>query len=246
MRIAVIADVHGNVRALEAVLRDLKGRGADKTVHLGDCVSGPLEAAATMDILMGLDWLTVRGNHDRWVVSDDPKQMGRSDVAAREQLTAPHVAWLRALPATLTIGETFLCHGTPTDDTKYLTEAIVPQGGAVLRSDADMVEDLGECRAPLILCAHTHIPRLVRLRDGRTIFNPGSVGTPAYSDAEPFPHHMEVGSPHARYGIAEQMHEGWRFEHHMVAYDWDAAAAVAMQAGRPEWAHAIATGFALR
>jgi predicted phosphodiesterase len=245
MRIAVIADVHGNVRALEAVLRDLKGRGADRTVHLGDCVSGPLEAGATMDILMGLDWPTIRGNHDRWVVSDDPNEMGRSDVAARAQLTNAHVAWLKALPATMTLDGMLLCHGSPTNDLCYLTEAITPQGNA-LRAEADIVRDLGDCAAPLILCAHTHVPRLVRLKDGRTIFNPGSVGTPAYRDEEPAPHHMETGSPHARYGIVEQTRDGWRFEHHMVAYDWDAAAATAMQAGRPDWAHALATGFAIR
>ncbi len=41
MRIAVIADIHGNLPALEAVLADLDGRGADLLVGLGDCASGP-------------------------------------------------------------------------------------------------------------------------------------------------------------------------------------------------------------
>jgi predicted phosphodiesterase len=41
MRIAVIADIHGNMPALEAVLADIQRRGVDRTINLGDCVSGP-------------------------------------------------------------------------------------------------------------------------------------------------------------------------------------------------------------
>ena len=47
MRIAVIADIHGNVRALRAVMDDIKQLAPDSVVNLGDCVSGPLEAAET-------------------------------------------------------------------------------------------------------------------------------------------------------------------------------------------------------
>ena len=55
----------------------------------------------------------------------------------------------------------------------------------------------------LILCAHTHIARAVRLRDGRLIVNPGSVGSPGYRDNHPFPHVIEAGTPDARYAILE-------------------------------------------
>jgi predicted phosphodiesterase len=65
MRIAVVADIHGNVRALRAVMDDLKQVAPDSVVNLGDCASGPLEAAETIDVLMSLAWTTVRGNHDR-------------------------------------------------------------------------------------------------------------------------------------------------------------------------------------
>ncbi|MEZ0300598.1 MAG: metallophosphoesterase, partial [Hyphomicrobiaceae bacterium] len=41
MRLAVIADVHGNLPALETILADIARRGADLTINLGDCVSGP-------------------------------------------------------------------------------------------------------------------------------------------------------------------------------------------------------------
>ena len=51
MRLAVIADIHGNLPALEAVLADIERRGADRIVNLGDCVSGPLWPRETMDLL---------------------------------------------------------------------------------------------------------------------------------------------------------------------------------------------------
>ena len=65
MRIAVLADIHGNVRALRAVMEDLKQVAPDRVLNLGDTVSGPLEAAETADVLISLAWTTIRGNHDR-------------------------------------------------------------------------------------------------------------------------------------------------------------------------------------
>ena len=68
MRIAVLADIHGNLRALEAVLADLPRRGADLVVNLGDCFSGPLQPAEVADWLMAFGWPTGLGNQDRSLV----------------------------------------------------------------------------------------------------------------------------------------------------------------------------------
>lgn len=89
MRIAVLADIHGNVLALDAVLRDLEQRGgADLTVNLGDSVSGPLWPRETFARLEALALPTVRGNHDRRVAVD-PADGGiwASDAYAQERLT---------------------------------------------------------------------------------------------------------------------------------------------------------------
>src|SRR5246127_5685003 len=67
-RLAVISDVHGNVRALEAVLADVKARGADAIVNLGDCVTSPLWPRETYDLLASLSLPTARGNHDRALI----------------------------------------------------------------------------------------------------------------------------------------------------------------------------------
>jgi hypothetical protein len=85
MRIAIVADIHGNLPALEAVLADIEHRTVDRTINLGDCVSGPLWPREVCDLLMARDDLTLRGK-DRWVSGPDPGRMGPSDRYAYSQL----------------------------------------------------------------------------------------------------------------------------------------------------------------
>lgn len=242
MRIAVVADIHGNLDALEAVIADMAGQAPDLVVNLGDTVSGPLDAAATADRLVALGWLTVRGNHDRHVASLPRDAMGRSDRAAFDQLTPAHRQWLGALPATATpIEDVFACHGRPDTDLEYLTEVVVGPH-LELASTKQITDWLGSVDADVILCGHSHRPRLVRLPAGQMVLNPGSVGLQAYEDDEPWRHRMELGSPHARYALMDRTAAGWTFAHRMVAYDWRAAASKAERAGRLAWATALRTG----
>src|SRR5260370_24474095 len=95
MHLAILADIHGNVLALEAVLADLQHRKADNVVNLGDCVSGPLWPRETAHRLMRLDWPTIRGNHDRWVTDWPPEKPYPVDAFAFRALEAAQLAWLR-------------------------------------------------------------------------------------------------------------------------------------------------------
>jgi predicted phosphodiesterase len=104
MRIAVLADIHGNILALDAVLVDVTSRGADTIVNLGDCLSGPLWPRETMDRLQELNMPTVRGNCDRDLAGVAPQKMDASDRFAWEHLTAKECAHLGSLPTTLYIG----------------------------------------------------------------------------------------------------------------------------------------------
>lgn len=241
MRLAVLADIHGNIRALEAVIADLRAQKPDRIVNLGDCFSGPLHAAAVADRLIEYDWLTVRGNHDRWLIETPPERMGPSDRHAFAQLDMREEDWLRDLPATAWIdGDILLCHGTPASDTTYLTETITD--GTVREATPQEVETrLGGEPAPLVLCGHSHLPRLIHRAGGGLVLNPGSVGLQAYRDDDP-PHRVEVGSPEARYALATRGAGGWSVEFRRIAYAWDAAARDAERAGRPDWAHALRTG----
>lgn len=247
MRIAVLADIHGNLRALEAVLADMGRYAPDVVVNLGDNVSGPLQAAATADLLLEQhDWIHVRGNHDRQLLDRPPEQMGLSDRAAHARLNRRHLDWLAALPPTQMLsGDALLCHGSPGDDVQYLLEEVdAPR--VRLASPEKIRARLGDVKAALVFCGHTHIPRLVFLPGGVHVINPGSVGLPAYDDTWTAPHYVETGSPHARYAIVEWDGKTASAEFIAIEYDWNAAAREAAAANRPEWAHALATGYALR
>ena len=104
MRIAVIADIHGNLPALESVLADIRRRNIDRTINLGDCVSGPLWPREVCDLLRARNDLTILGNHDRWVSGPDPTRMGASDRYAFSQLNQDQRSWLASLPVSTKAG----------------------------------------------------------------------------------------------------------------------------------------------
>jgi predicted phosphodiesterase len=244
MRFAVIADVHGNYLALEAVVADIRAHGIDEIVNLGDMASGPLDARRTMDALMALDAIHVLGNHDRYLIDRPPERMGSWDRPAHAQLNASHLDWLRAVPPTRVFrDQVFLCHATPANDEVYWLETVLPDGTVRMASLQAIEQPADGIAQSLILCAHTHLARAVRLRDGRLIVNPGSVGCPGYRDVHPYKHVMEAGTPDARYAILELLNGSWQITFRYVPYDHDAMAALARRNGQLELAAALATGW---
>ena len=115
MKVAVISDIHGNLRALEAVLADIAMQGVDLTVNLGDIVAGPLQPRETLERVMALGQPTIRGNHERTLFVDKQDLVDRFAV---NQLTDEQQAWIKALPKTLVIDDIYMCHGTPKSDTE--------------------------------------------------------------------------------------------------------------------------------
>ena len=232
MRFVAIADVHGNYLALEAVIADIRARGIDEIVDLGDMASGPLDARRTMDALMALDAVHVLGNHDRYLIDRPPEKMGSWDRPAHAQLDASHLDWLRKIPPTRVFRDkVFLCHATPANDQLYWLETVLRDGTVRMASREAIEEVATGITQSLILCGHTHIARAVRLADGRMVVNPGSVGSPGYRDVHPFPHVIEAGSPDARYAILELTGDEWRVTFRHVPYDHEAMAALARRNG---------------
>jgi len=244
MRFAAIADVHGNYLALEAVIADIRAQGIGEIVDLGDMASGPLDARRTMDALMALDAVHVLGNHDRWLIDRPVEKMGSWERPAYAQLDSRHLDWLRTVPSTQIFrDQVFLCHATPADDNVYWLETVMPDG-SVRMSPLEAIEKAAEgIPQPLILCAHTHIARAVRLRDGRLVVNPGSIGVPGFSYNVPFPHLIEAGTPDARYAILELSSGSWRVTFRHVPYDNHAMAELARRNGDAEFASALSTGW---
>jgi putative phosphoesterase len=228
-RFAVIADVHGNRWALEAVLEDIARHGVRDIVNAGDHLWGPLDPAGTADLLMRLALPSVAGNQDRELIDDT-------------SLSEAHRSWLASLPLRLRLDEqTLMFHGTPTSDDVYLLETVRAGGLVTSASNEEIVERLGNVSEMLLLCGHTHIPRVVELPN-RTIVNPGSVGLQAYPDDHPLPHLMGTGSPRARYAIVERRETGWNVELVAIDYDFESAAQTAERNGRPDWGYRLRTG----
>src|SRR5665213_1202930 len=122
-RIALLADIHGNVWALEAVLADVRKQGVDALLNLGDVLHGALKPRATYDLLRSTNIaLTIRGNQDRELFEPNPDP--RTQWMIRD-LGADAIDWVRVLPETAVFeNEVLLCHGSPTDDLCYLLEDV--------------------------------------------------------------------------------------------------------------------------
>ncbi|WBQ04863.1 metallophosphoesterase family protein [Kribbella sp. CA-293567] len=175
-RVVVLADIHGVLPALEAVLAEPDVAAADVVVLAGDLASGP-QPVETLDLLLGLGeravW--VRGNADRELVelargsyaAEPPDEV--SPWAAR-QLRPDQVELLASLPTTVTIGDTLFCHATPRDDEEVvLIDSPISRWAAVLSGVPEEVRT--------IVCGHTHMP-FARQVDRRLVVNAGSVGMP--------------------------------------------------------------------
>lgn len=243
MRIAILADIHGNLPALEAAVRDLERRGADVVVNLGDSLSGPLLPRETAAFLMAQSWMHIAGNHERQMLADRPDERGPSDEYALTQLGERELGWMASLPATANLdGDVLLCHGSPRSDSEYLLETVEPTG-VRLATLHEVGERLGEASAPVVACGHTHVPRVVRAPSGQLVVNPGSVGVQGFTDTVPLPHVVETGSPDARYAILERAGGAWSVALITVPYDHRAMARLARERQRPDWERALLSGY---
>lgn len=244
MRLAIISDIHGNIDALEAVLADIARRGIEDIVNLGDSLSGPFDAVAVAERLIGLGLPTVSGNHDRALWDRPRESMGLWESWIVDELAPNHLDWLRGLPASVTLGEVLCCHATPESDHENWLDRRGPDQRLIARDLDGVLERLGGATAPVIACGHTHTPRLVRLPTGQAVVNPGAVGCPAYLDARTEPAFIhQTGAPDARYAVLERAGDTWRADLVAVPYDSRAMARLARQRGAEDWAKAVETGW---
>ena len=243
MRIAVVSDIHANLAALDEVLEDVQRRGADLTVNLGDCCAGPLWPRETFERLESRRFPTVRGNHDRWIAEVPRERLGLASQFEFDQLLPTQREALGALPTSLQLdGDVLAVHGTPLDDATYLLEQRI-ESRFVLAELSLIRERLGQTRASLVLCGHSHNQGMLQVPGGPLIVNPGSVGCPVFADS-PEACRWDVRAPHARYAIVTRSKGHWTTEMIALAYDWDYAARRALENGRLEWSRAYATGSA--
>src|SRR5438874_9910940 len=181
MRLAALYDIHGNLPALEAVLRDVRAARVDQVVIGGDVLPGPMPRE-TLTSLLNLEVPTVfiRGNGDREVLGVRAGGEGHFPESFRavirwnaDQLDAAAARSIEAWPDTLRIhvaplGDVFFCHATPRNDTEIFTR----------ETPAERLLPLFEpVRAATVVCGHTHM-QFDRVIGTTRVVNAGSVGMP--------------------------------------------------------------------
>ena len=171
MRVAAIADIHGNLPALQAVLADVEPEAVDAIVVVGDSVTGPF-AAETFDLLRSVGARVVRGNADRLeeVERFDEHEARWSEQRLGADRLAEAAAWPLALELELDgLGRALFCHSTPYSDEPIYTRTT---------PDDQLAEVLGPVAAEVLVCGHTHVQYDRWLPSGLRVVNPGSVGMP--------------------------------------------------------------------
>ena len=182
MRVAALYDIHGNLPALEAVLRDVQREEVDQLVVGGDVLIGPMPSE-TLDLLLALDIPVrfIRGNCERVVLMqmtgvepiEVPAQFRDGIRWNARQLTEAHRAELATWPLTTRveipkIGDVLFCHATPRNDTEIFTSRTAEER---LRPVFDGVD------ARVVVCGHTHMQFDRNVGNVRVV-NAGSVGMP--------------------------------------------------------------------
>lgn len=219
MRCAILADIHANLGAFEAVLEDITRRGGVDTFwNLGDTVGYGPNPEACLDRLSKLEHTSVAGNHDLAAIgkistTDFNPEATTAANWTGQRLSRENKAYLEALPLSTENGDFTLVHGSPRDPVwEYLVD------GQSARANLSYFKTryclVGHSHQPLVFEAKDNGDvRLIEFADGsrlelgkkKLIINPGSVGQP------------RDGDPRASYAIYDT--EDKSITLHRVAYD---------------------------
>lgn len=173
MKTALIADVHGNAPALEAVLVAADAKGADRILSLGDIAGYYCELNECIALLRERRVLNVMGNHDHYLLTNTACSRSTSANVClayqRTSIAPEHFAWLEGSLREYREEGSWFVHGGWNDP---LDEYV---GNFDFRRPP-------EERVRLFASGHTHVQTLQR-GERRTYVNPGSVGQPRDGDS---------------------------------------------------------------
>ncbi|MFI5254324.1 MAG: metallophosphoesterase family protein [Candidatus Limnocylindrales bacterium] len=183
-RVAVLGDIHGNLAALEAALKEIERAKPDRLAITGDLVMNgprPAEVVARVRVLEAGGALVVQGNTDIAVADLDfsaafpwldevPAAQRAVAEWTRDQLDDEDLAWLARLPAERRLHDeelmALVCHASPGSQTDGLASDLDP---------SVTIQRITRTDARAILCGHTHVAD-VRDFGRRLVVNPGSCG----------------------------------------------------------------------
>lgn len=214
MRIAVLADIHGNLTALEAVLEDIEKQAPDQIWCGGDLGWLGPRASECIELVRDAGWPTVKGNTDVWItgdpqtIEDDKERAAAVEIAEAHGVSQDDARWLISLPVGHAgPGSLLMVHGTP--DSPF--QAPFP-------SDPPAAFAPYAGKAGLVVFGHVHVPFVRRLEDGTVVVNPGSVGLP-------------LEGALASYMVIDQHGPQWTIQHRQVGFDTDAVVEQAREFG---------------
>lgn len=228
MKFAILADIHSNIHALQAVLADVDIRGVEQIYCLGDTVGYAAFPDEVIAELRKRDIKTVQGNYDESVGEElftcgcdfadaEAARLGEiSNNWTIDNTSNENKEWLKGLPKDIRFEagslSVLMVHGSPRKNNEYLHGSM---------SAGDLQEATEAADFDLLVCGHTHVP-YHRIVSGRHFINPGSVGKPKH------------GNYNAVYGIVEIADDRVTLTSVEVAYPNADAAAAIIAAGLPE------------
>ena len=229
MRVGLIADIHGNYIALDAVLAELSRLNVEELICLGDVAALGPQPAEEIARLRALDCPVVMGNTDAWLLSAPSISADAIDRAITQwcvaQLSADDRAYVAAFPPImerpLGRGRDLLCfHGSP----RSFDQTII-----ATTPDDDLDVMLDGYDAAIMAGGHTHIPMLRRHRD-RRIVNPGSVGLPGVGSVRPYNRDVHW----AEWAVLDVDDDQTRITFHRTSLDVETMIEMAYKSGMPE------------
>jgi len=184
-RLAVLSDIHGNLLALDAVIRDMEALAepVDQVIVAGDSINIGLQSVEVLDRIAALGWAAIRGNHEFYLLDHGTER----EPASRRDFTMPPwlsqtipkhwKARLAAFPDTLSLHypdapPVRVAHGVPGDPWR----GVYP---ASFQSDSEVAALLAGTLERTVILGHTHLPlkrRVISANSEWQIYNPGSVG----------------------------------------------------------------------
>ncbi len=121
-RIGVLGDVHSEHAHLQAAISHLESLGVDMFICTGDLADGQGDLARCVELLTANDVVTVRGNHDRWVLENKARHVPHAH--QRRDLDDGILEYLASMSSTATLatplGQLLLCHGVGNNDLKKI------------------------------------------------------------------------------------------------------------------------------
>lgn len=210
-RVALLSDIHGNLPALNAVLKHMDSIGVDQIVVTGDFITDCPNPNEVISLLRSRDALFIRGNRENYLLEEldsgnkfwPAKRQFESLQWTLDHIKPEYLEWIRSLPGELVLktpdcAEIRIVHGSTESDRELL-----------LSTKKERVEQvLTGITENYLVCGHTHLPWNWTI-NGKVIINPGAIGVSFNEE------------PLAEYVILSSNGTLWSVEHYGIPYSVD-------------------------